>query len=282
MATNNENVNLCPVCSGKDLLKIISFSLLLLFVVIVIVLVFSDIIYLFNHKVTFSDVINILSSPKILAGIKLSFITSLITLMLVLIFAVPAGYALSRYHFPGHTIINTIVDVPLILPPVVIGISLLAFFGTSAGNFIKGVLAHADLSVNSCIGIIMCQFIVAVPYCIRAAKASFDSVDRNLEHIALTLGCSNLKCFSKVTMPLARNGLIAGGVMAWARAIGVFGPLMVFIGTSPRVQVMPTSIWLELSIGNIEVSLTIAMVMLLLASIALAIVHWLAPGKNWL
>jgi len=95
------------------------------------------------------------------------------------------------------------------------------------------------------------------------------------------LGCSQWQAFRRVTLPMARNGLVAGGIMAWARAIGVFGPLMVFIGTGARVQVMPTSIYLELSIGNIETSLVIALVMVLLASVALALVHRLAPGRQW-
>jgi molybdate transport system permease protein len=69
--------------------------------------------------------------------------------------------------------------------------------------------------------------------------------------------------------------------MAWARAVGVFGPLMVFVGTSPRVLVMPTTVWLELSVGNIEVSLALALVMLVLAVAALAVVHRLAPGRKW-
>ena len=94
-------------------------------------------------------------------------------------------------------------------------------------------------------------------------------------------------CFSKVNAaarkpPLARSGLVAGGIMAWARAIGVFGPLMVFVGTSPRVQVMPTTMWLELSIGDIETSLVVALLAVLMAGAALALVHWLLPGRKWI
>ena len=127
----------------------------------------------------------------------------------------------------------------------------------------------------------MGQFLVSVSYCIRATKASFDSVDRGMENVACTLGASSWQVFRRITLPLAGNGLIAGGVMAWARAIGVFGPLMVFVGTGPRVQVMPTQMWLELSIGNIETSLTIAIMMIVIAGTALAIVHRLVPGKEW-
>lgn len=97
----------------------------------------------------------------------------------------------------------------------------------------------------------------------------------------MSLGCSQWGAFWRVTIPLASNGIIAGSVMAWARAIGVFGPLMVFVGTSPRVMVMPTAIWLELSVGNIEVSLAVALVMLGMSGAALVVVHWLASRRKW-
>jgi molybdate transport system permease protein len=95
--------------------------------------------------------------------------------------------------------------------------------------------------------------------------------------VAQVLGLSEWQAFWRVSVPLARNGLIAGGVMAWARSIGVFGPLMVFVGTGPRVLVMPTTLWLELSIGNIETAMCIALIMLAMAGTALTLVHWLSP-----
>ena len=262
-------------------LSIVTLSVLGVFIFTILVLIASDMAYLAWHDVSFGDVWDILRSPAILSAIKMSVFTSLISLVLVILFAVPIGYALSRYRFCGHTLLNTIVDVPIVLPPVVIGLSLLAFFGTPAGAAIKSALKTGNWSMVSAIGIVLCQFLVSVSYAIRATKASFDSVDRQLEQVALSLGCSRLRAFRKVTLPLARNGLIAGSVMAWARAIGVFGPLMVFVGTGPRVQVMPTTMWLELSIGNIEVSLAIALVAVFMATAALAIVHRLAPGKAW-
>jgi molybdate transport system permease protein len=261
--------------------KAVAISFLFLFLFIILVLIFSDVYYLVNSGMSFSDFTKIIFSKTVLDACYLSIITSLCSLVLVMIFAIPVGYALSRYRFPGHTLVNTFVDIPLILPPVVIGVSLLAFFGTPAGMYIKMILKKWDISLISGVGIVMGQFLVSISYCIRAAKASFDSVDHDFENVAFTLGASPWQVFRRVTLPLAGNGLVAGGVMAWARAIGVFGPLMVFVGTGPRVQVMPTQMWLELSIGNIESSLTIAIMMIVIAGSALAIVHKLAPGKEW-
>lgn len=272
-----------PVVAGRRFhtLKIVCIAALSLFVLMIVTLVAADIAYLVGKGVSISRLVEILRSPEVGSGIRLSLITSTVTLATVMVFAVPIGYALSRHRFWGHTLINTIVDVPIVLPPVVIGLSLLALFGTPVGAAIKAALRSGGWSLTSGIGIVLCQFLVSVSYAIRATKASFDAVDPRLEHVALTLGCSHWGALWRVTLPLARSGLLAGGVMAWARAIGVFGPLMVFVGTGPRVRVMPTAMWLELSVGNVETSLAIALVALALAAGALGVVHWLAPGRKW-
>lgn len=270
-----------PPVAGRraSALSVISLCILSLFVVIVLALIVTDLRYEYLSLKTFTEII---TSPDVLAAIELSVISSLITLVLVVIFAVPIGYALSRYRFPGHAIVDTIVDIPILLPPVVIGLSLLIFFAYAPGKQIEEFIEYfSGSTMHSLIGIVLCQFLVSISYAIRAAKAAFDSVDRRLEQVAMSLGCTDFQAFRRVTLPLARNGLIAGSIMAWARAIGVFGPLVVFVGTAVRVRVMPTTIYLELSIGREEVSLAVAIVMVAIASVALALVHWLAPGRKW-
>lgn len=269
------------VKSKRNGLFAVTIACLAIFVIMVCLLILADIFYLVHWGVGFQKIGQILTSPQVLDCLRRSFVTSIIALLLILMTAVPVGYALSRYRFFGHSIINTFIDMPIVLPPVVLGISLLAFFGSPLGHWIKAGLQHYGISLVSSLGIVMCQYIVSVSYCIRAVKASFDNVDRRLEHAALTLGCSQFQTFRRVTLPLARNGLVAGGIMAWARAIGVFGPLMVFVGTGSRVQVMPTNMWLELNVGNIETALVVALITMTLASIALVAAHFLAPGRKW-
>lgn len=260
-------------------LSVLALSFLALFVVVVLTLIVTDLCY---EYLTLGTFIEIIGSPEVLGAIALSLVSSLITLLLVLIVAPPVGYALSRYRFFGHAVVDTIVDLPILLPPVVIGISLLVFFAATPGQQIEQLLEMTTgWSMHSIVGIVLCQFLVSISYAVRAAKAAFDAVDRRLEHMALSLGCTHLQAFRRVTVPLARTGMIAGAVMAWARALGVFGPLVVFVGTSSRVRVMPTTIYLELSIGREEVSLAVGLVMILMAGIALAVVHWLAPGRKW-
>ena len=282
IGTRNSRETHPPIAGRRvNALSILTLSVLGLFVAVILVLVIADVAYLANKGMSWGRFWGILTGKDVLAAIGLSLITSMISLALVVLFSVPIGYALSRYRFPGHAVVNTIVDVPIVLPPVVIGLSLLAFFGSPVGDAIRDGLKGAGWSMVSGLGIVLCQFLVSVSYSIRSCKASFDSVDRRLEHVALSLGCTQGQAFWRVSLPLAKNGLVAGSVMAWARAIGVFGPLMVFVGTSPRVQVMPTMMWLELSVGNIEVSLAIALVALLMAGVAIAVVHVLAPGRTW-
>ena len=261
-------------------LKIISVSILGFFAAVILVIIAADLYYLSIKDIGAADIYRIVTSEQSIRSLKMSIQTSLITLLLVILTAVPSGYALSRYRIPGYYFLNSIVDVPIVLPPVVVGVSLLAFFGFGWGASISAFLKGVDISLNSWIGIVMCQYLIAVSYCIRSVKSAFDDVGEKYEQVALTLGSGPLRTFFKVSIPLAGNGILAGSVMAWARAVGIFGPLMAFVGTGPEVQVMPTSIWLELSTGQIEESIVLALIMILLAGCALTVVHWVAPGKD--
>ena len=279
--SKKDSYDMDTAVGGHGVLRPLTLGVLFVFILIIVLLIAADVAYLIKWKVGATRLWGILHSEMVLDCLKRSIVTSLISLVLILITAVPIGYALSRYRFRGHSIINTFVDLPIVVPPVVLGLSLLAFFGSPLGGWIKALLAGMGISLISSVGIVMCQYIVSVSYCIRAMKASFDGVDRQLEHVALSLGCSQWGAFRKVTLPLARNGLVAGGIMAWARAIGVFGPLMVFVGTGPRVQVMPTNMWLELNVGNIEVALVVSLITMTIAGAALVLVHYLTPGRSW-
>ncbi len=270
-----------PVAAAREPLMAACVVVAVLFAAMVLALVGADAWYLIRHGNGPADLLRSLSRPGIRQAVVLSLTTSLCSLALTLATSLPLGYLLSRQRFPGRALLSTLVDVPIVVPPVVIGISLLAFFGSGLGVAVRAGLGRVGLSMVSGLGIVLCQYLVSVPYAIRAAAAAFDEVDRELEAVAMVLGCSRWRAFRGVTLPLARNGLLAGGVMAWARALGVFGPIMAFVGTGPRVQVMPTCVWLELSVGNIDVALTLALVMLGLSGAALALVHALAPGRSW-
>jgi molybdate transport system permease protein len=184
-----------------------------------------------------------------------------------LAFAIPMGYALSRFRFPGHVLIDSIVDLPIILPPLLVGLSLLVFFQTRTGHFIEDTGFRFVFQQK---GIILCQFLASASFGIRAVKLTFDGIDPRLEHVAMTLGSTRAGAFFRVALPLARRGIITGAILIWTRAFGIFGPLMVFVGAvRMRTEVLPTTIYLEQSVGRIEVALAVAVLMLVLAAAGL-------------
>lgn len=261
--------------ANLTVLDIIAILMLVGYVGFILSLIIADIFYLDAGKF-----IGIFKNRDIRFAMKLSGITSVLSVIVSLIFAIPVGYALSRFNFFGKTFVDTIVDIPIILPPLVIGVSLLVFFRTSIGQAIESTGLRF---VYTPLGIVLAQFTVSSALSIRAVKVSFDTIDKRLEDVARTLGWSKIQAFCKVTLPMAKNGIIAGGVITWARAIGIFGPLMVFTGTTRlKTEVLPTSIYLELSVGRIEEALSIAIIMILFSVVALLLFKKLGgSGYLW-
>ena len=220
---------------------------------------------------------SLLFSPEVRAAVWLSVWTSTATVAVGLLFAIPMGYALSRYRFPGHAVVDSVVDLPIILPPLVAGLSLLVFFYHSPfGVWIRGTGLEFAFRHQ---GIVLCQFLVSASFGIRAVKLTFDGIDPRIEHVAMTLGCTEAGAFFRVALPVARRGIIVGGILIWARAFGIFGPLMVFVGTAERNRVLPTFIYLEQSTGQLKVALAAAVLMLLLAAGVLVVVRILGLGR---
>jgi molybdate transport system permease protein len=159
------------------------------------------------------------------------------------------------------------------------GLSLLVFFSTSVGLWMESV---GLTFVYQRSGIILAQFLVAASFGIRAIKATFDDIDARQEEVALTLGCTGGQAFWRVAVPNARGGIIAGTILTWARAFGVFGPLMVFVGAvRMRTEVLPTSIYLETSVGRIEVALAVALLMIAMAAVALILIRLFGGERIW-
>jgi molybdate transport system permease protein len=235
-----------------------------LFVCFVVMLIVADILYIDMDAVG-----KVIKSRFIRDALVLSIWTSVLATLIALLFAIPVGYVLSRYRFRGHIAIDTVIDLPIIFPPLVAGLTLLVFFyQTSFGRFIEEGLGWEFAFQPK--GIVLCQFFVSASYAIRSAKTAFDDVDRRFENVALTLGCGQWGSFRRVSLPLAANGIIAGGILTWARAFGLFGPLMIFVGNVPgKTQVLSTSVFYEQSIGHLEVALAIAIVMILVALFAI-------------
>ncbi|MCP4613643.1 MAG: ABC transporter permease [Planctomycetes bacterium] len=253
-----------PVRGWRDrIFSAAAFFFVCIFVILVLTLIITDIFYV-NRKA----VITVLTSKFIRHALWMSIWTSCVTTLIALLFAVPMGYSLSRFRFPGQIIVDAIVDLPIVFPPLVVGLTLLVFFSqTSPGKWIQ-----EDLGIEFVfkpIGIVLCQFVATASFAIRSAKTTFDDIDRRYENVALTLGCTQFGSFRRVCLPLARNGIIAGCILTWSRAFGLFGPLMIFVGSfRGRTEVLSTTIFLEQSIGNLEVALAIALLLIFVALLA--------------
>lgn len=237
--------------------------LCLVFVGFVVLLLVGDALYVDSKAVQ-----TVLTAPYVRNALWMSTWTSLVTVAISLIFAVPTGYVLSRCRFPGLSCVDALVDLPIVFPPLVAGLTLLVFFTqTGVGRWIENAGFRFVFQPK---GIVLCQFLIAASYAVRGAKVGFDGVDRRMEHVALTLGHSEWSVFRRVTLPLARNGIIAGAIMTWARAFGTFGPLLIFVGSfRGRTEVLSTTIFLEQSVGRLDVALVIALLLIGIALVAL-------------
>lgn len=258
------------------LLPAVAFVFLAIFVGFILFLLIADALYVDRQAVW-----TVFTASYIRHAVWMSVWTSCATTALSLLFAVPIGYALSRYRFPGHVIADTVVDLPIVFPPLVAGLTLLVFFNqTAVGRWIERDLALRFVFQPK--GIVLCQFIVSASYAIRSTKIAFDEVDRQVENVALLLGCTHWGSFFRVSLPLAKNGIIAGGILTWARAFGIFGPLMIFVGSfRGRTEVLSSTIYLEQSVGRLEVALAAALLLVGMAVVALMAIR-LIGGRSFM
>lgn len=222
------------------------------------------------------DFSRILADANIRYAIRLSLLSCTISTILALWVAVPIAYLLSRMAFPGKNLVDGFLDIPLILPPLVVGLCLLILFRQSILRPLDDRFAIA-FHVPA---VILAQFTVATAFAVRTLRATFDELSPRQEQVALTLGCSQSQAFWLVVLPEARYGLLTAATLAWARSLGEFGPILVFAGaTRQRTEVLPTSVYLELSVGNVEGAVAVSLLMIAVALVVLFIVRTLGRGQ---
>ena len=216
-----------------------------------------------------------LAKPEIRYAILLSLISCSLTAILSLWVAVPVGYLLARYRFPGRTLVDLTLDIPIVLPPLVIGLSLLILF-----QFAPRALREAV--VYQIPAVVLAQFVVACAFAVRTMHATFQLIDPRREQVALTLGCNRARAFWTVVLPEARRGMVTAGTLAWARALGEFGPLLIFAGaTRMKTEVLSTTVFLELSIGDLPVAVAVSLIMVAVAAGVLIVVRT-AGNRDWI
>ena len=235
----------------------------LLFLVLPVVAIFT--------RVQPGRLLHLLSSPVVTDALVVSFKTTAIAQALLLLFGTPAAYLLATRRFRGRTLLVTLVELPLVLPPAVAGIGLLAAFGRFGllGSTFR--FLGIDVSFTQT-AVVMAVIFVASPLYIRTAIAAFEAVDPDLVAASRTLGAGSTRTFFRVVLPLAANGLAAGESLAFARGLGEFGATIMFAGSLQGVtQTLPLAIYAQLD-ANFDTALAVgALFVLLGAALLLAL-----------
>lgn len=211
-------------------------------------------------------VLRALGDPTIRHAVGLSLGTATCAALLSLAVSLPAAYGLARYRFPGSSVVDVLIDLPVVLSPVAVGVSLLLIFRSSLGQWIETYLLRFVFEVP---GIILAQFVVASALSIRVLKAVFQGIDARYEQVARFLGCTPWGAFRKVTVPMSRRGILAAFILAWARSVGEFGATVTLAGAVPgKTETIPVAIYLRMASVDITGAVSL---MVLLSGISLAV-----------
>lgn len=208
-----------------------------------------------------------LASPATVHALGVSLLSATISTALLTVLGIPLGYLLARYQFRGKTWVNILVFVPLICPPAASGILLLLFFGPNQG--LGGLLNDAGVQLlDNLAGIVLAQLFVSAPFVIVTARATFESIPTVYEKISRTLGEGPLRTFWRVALPLARDGLLAGVILAWMRAMGEFGATLIM---AYHPYTLPVLMWVQLSGSGLADALPVVLAAMLVSLVVLAL-----------
>jgi len=248
-------------------------------VVFVVVILALPLVALFWRTAGSGIFLASIRKPIVVQSLRLTAATSAITLLVSIALGTPLAYGLARARFPGKRIIDTLVDLPIVLPPVVAGVGLLVAFGRRGlvGQYLQGSytvpligLRLPELSLSfSTTAVVLAQIFVSAPFFIRAARAGFARVEREVEDAAAIDGASPWQIFRLVTVPLTLPALSSGLVLCWARAVGEFGATMMFAGNfQGRTQTLPLAIMSALE-SDLDAAISIAMLLVILSFVLL-------------
>jgi len=219
------------------------------------------------------EIIARLTDRQVSMAIALSVYTTITTTCVTVALGTPLAYLMARYRFRGKKMLDTLIDLPLVLPPSAAGIALLLTFGR------HGILGErlADLGLQipfTPLAVVLAQTFVSAPFYIRATMNGIASVDSSLEEAGMVDGAGTLRLFWSITFPLARVAMISGAIMTWARALGEFGATIIFAGNFPgRTQTIPIAIYLGFNI-NLESAVVLSSILLCASFGVIMIVKW--------
>jgi molybdate transport system permease protein len=210
----------------------------------------------------------ILLAPDTLFSIRLSLVTATAAMLLAVVIGLPAAYALSRFQFPGKKMVDTLLELPMIMSPVALGAALLVFFNTPVGNVIqeRGILFVFEFP-----GIVLAQFATIAGLATRLMKTALDEISPRYEAVARSLGSNAWEAFWKITLPLSFRGILSAMILCWAKAVGEFGATVMLAGTMAfKTETMPIAIFMSLASADIPKTIIL---ILILAGIGLTALY---------
>ena len=244
---------------------------LLAFFLVPVVVIFT--------RTTPARILASLSDPQVYLGLAVSLKTTLVSLGLILVFGSPVAFLLGRFKFPLKNLIETLIDLPTVLPPSVAGLALLLAFGRNGP--IGSILSHWGISLAfTPAAVIMAQIFIASPYYIRSASIGFGSIEQEYIQAAELDGAGHWDMFRYIILPMARYALLSGGVMSWARALGEFGATIMFAGNFlGRTQTMPLAIYLGFE-SNLEAALTLSVILVGISCCSLILIRFITSRMS--
>lgn len=219
-----------------------------------------------------------LHEESLLNAVRVSLASSLISLAMIVITGTPLAYLISRPRFRFKSVIDTIVDLPTVLPPSVAGVALLITLGRQGllGQWLSVLGIQLPFTLAA---VIIAQVFIAAPFFVRSAAVGFSAVDDEIVQAAQLDGANRFELMRYIYLPLAQTALISGGVMSWSRALGEFGATILFAGNFPgRTQTMPMAIYLGFEV-DLNLALTLSVILVSISFIALLLVKRLVQSR---
>jgi molybdate transport system permease protein len=233
---------------------------------------------LFVH-LPLSSVLTILSDEEIAFALRLTLLTSGAATLMAVLLGVPAGHFLARQDFKGKIVVDTLIDLPMTMTPLVAGVGLLFFLGSDA---VRQTLDRLGIQLLfTPWGAVLAQVLIVTPVMTRTARAAFTAIDTRYEQAAQTLGLKPGQVFLRVSLPMARSVLLSGVVLCWARAVGEFGAtLMVAGATRFRTETLPIAVFLNISSGELGLALICAWLLILTGFLVLLVLRWIGASQS--
>ncbi len=207
-----------------------------------------------------SGFIEQLSQSDIRSAITLSLVAATLSSGVAVGVAIPSAYALARFDFPCKRLVDTFIDLPMVLTPIALGTLILMSWNTAIGRTLSSIGLTLPFTLA---GVILAQFTVVVAISVRMLKATFEQVNPRQEQVARLLGCSAFGGFIHVTLPLAKRGILAAIILTWARAVGEFGATVMVAGTAKgQTATLPSSIYLAMSVADLPRAVTLVVILI--------------------